>query len=330
MLYSILACALLAPASATVELLVLGDWGGMPIDPYTTPGQRATAKGMGVVGAQLKVQAVLALGDNFYFSGIVGDETSSRFAHTWDDVYTDTSLQVPWYVIAGNHDYKGNVTAQVAYSGVSSRWTFPALYHSQSFVSAEDGTTVDVVLIDTVDLSGSSSAADESDPTYFAPLPPRAKGEAQEQWDWIEAQLAASTADYLLVGGHFPVYSLCEHGNTQNLIDHLQPLLEAHGAHYMSGHDHCMESMLSEGVQYIVSGMGDTCCYDPTNIDNVPGVQFYVSKGHKEKGTIGGFTSITASKSSLTIGFYDQDGNTLYNTPGVAARAQAHRTPKHN
>jgi hypothetical protein len=39
MLYSILACALLAPASATVELLVLGDWGGKPIDPYTTPGK---------------------------------------------------------------------------------------------------------------------------------------------------------------------------------------------------------------------------------------------------------------------------------------------------
>jgi tartrate-resistant acid phosphatase type 5 len=166
---------------------------------------------MGVVGAQLKVQAVLALGDNFYFSGIVGDETSSRFAHTWDDVYTDTSLQVPWYVIAGNHDYKGNVTAQVAYSGVSSRWTFPALYHSQSFVSAEDGTTVDVVLIDTVNLSGESTAStasashSESD-LYFAPLPLLEKEMAQQQWDWIEAQLAASTADYLLVGGHFPVY----------------------------------------------------------------------------------------------------------------------------
>jgi hypothetical protein len=164
---------------------------------------------MGVVGAQLKVQAVLALGDNFYYSGIATDATSPRFAQTWDNVYTDTSLQVPWYVIAGNYDYKGNVTAQVAYSGVSSRWTFPALYHSQSFVFAEDGTTVDVVLIDTVNLSGESTASTassahgaESD-LYFAPLPLLEKEVAQQQCDWIEAQLAASTADYLIVAGNY-------------------------------------------------------------------------------------------------------------------------------
>ena len=39
--------------------------------------------------------------------GIQGDETSHRFADTWDTVYTADSLtRVPWLVIAGNHDYK--------------------------------------------------------------------------------------------------------------------------------------------------------------------------------------------------------------------------------
>ena len=35
---------------------------------------------------------------------------------------------------------------------------------------------------------------------------PRSFGETQ--WDWLEAQLKASTADYLIVGGHYPVSAM--------------------------------------------------------------------------------------------------------------------------
>ena len=62
-------------------------------------------------------------------------------------------MTVPWLVIAGNHDHYGNVTAEIAYSADNSRWVYPSLYHSKSFVS-EDGVTVDVILIDTIDLAG--------------------------------------------------------------------------------------------------------------------------------------------------------------------------------
>ena len=51
--------------------------------------------------------------------------------------------------------------------------------------------------------------------------------------------MAASTADYLFVAGHYPVYSGCSHGSTSSLISWLKPLLEKYGAHYLSGHDHC-------------------------------------------------------------------------------------------
>ena len=39
---------------------------------------------------------------------------------------------------------------------------------------------------------------------------PQAKADAQMQW--IEQTLANSTADYLVVAGHYPIYSVCEHG----------------------------------------------------------------------------------------------------------------------
>jgi acid phosphatase/tartrate-resistant acid phosphatase type 5 len=117
---------------------------------------------------------------------------------------------------------------------------------------------------------------------------------------------------------------VCDHGNTQNLIDNLQPLLVQYGAHYLSGHDHCMESLQDQGVHYFVSGMGDTCCYEASNLDNVPAgsLEWHVSKENKVKGTIGGFTSISATPASVTVSFYDQDGNTLFTTEEIAPRKQ--------
>lgn len=53
-----------------LDLLIVGDWGGMPVTPYYTPGQLQTSKGMDAVASKLRyLQAVLALGDNFYSEG---------------------------------------------------------------------------------------------------------------------------------------------------------------------------------------------------------------------------------------------------------------------
>jgi hypothetical protein len=117
-------------------------------------------------------------------------------------------------------------------------------------------------------------------------------------------------------------YSVCEHGNSQTLIDHLQPLLQQYGAHYLSGHDHCMEALSDRGVSYFVSGMGDTCCYEASETDGVPegALLWQTSRGNKARGTIGGFTSISATAESAKVAFYDQDGNTLYTAPELLPR----------
>ena len=122
-------------------------------------------------------------------------------------------------------DHYGNVTAQVEYSTLSERWNFPALYHQKSFQSADTDLSLDVIFIDTVDLSGSGVTSNEEDPRYYDKLAFRPKAAAATQWDWIEEQLKASTADYLIVAGHYPMYSVCQHGPTSNLINNLRPLL---------------------------------------------------------------------------------------------------------
>lgn len=315
-----------ASADDVINLMVLGDWGGVPVPPYSTPGQRAVAESMGRVASELSASAVLALGDNFYFEGIRTDSANSRFEDTWNSVYSASSLQVPWYMIAGNHDHYGNVTAQVEYSDVSDRWNFPSLYHTKSFSSVDSSLSLDVIFIDTVDLSGSSAIIDESDPRYYDPLPPRRKEDAATQWDWIEAQLKASTADHLVVAGHYPLYSVCTHGPTSNLIEHLKPLLVQYGAHYMAGHDHCMVSASENDLLYVVQGTGNTCCTAPARLDEMPAeyLDWYMSKEKKTDhlGLIGGFSTLTASKEGAKILFYDQDGNELYSTKTVPPRAK--------
>jgi hypothetical protein len=50
------------------------------------------------------------------------------------------------------------------------------------------------------------------------------------------------SAPYLIVSGHFPVYSVAEHGPTQCLVDRLRPLLHQYNATtYLCGHDHNLQ-----------------------------------------------------------------------------------------
>lgn len=120
------------------RFFAIGDWGGLPFLPYETPSENAVAKAMGKLGVQLNTTFQLALGDNFYFDGVKSStdtrfEVSSccithswfdcvSFQHTFERVFSAISLQTPWYVVAGNHDHLGNVSAQIEYGKISKRW----------------------------------------------------------------------------------------------------------------------------------------------------------------------------------------------------------------
>jgi hypothetical protein len=94
-----------------------------------------------------------------------------------------------------------------------------------------------MLLFDTVIGLGNSDDNEDKFSQLPGPADPPA---AAAQWAWLEAAMANSTAEYLWVGGHYPVWSACSHGPTQGLVQKLKPMLEKYGAHYMSGHDHCM------------------------------------------------------------------------------------------
>ena len=141
LLIPLLWSAVVLPLShGQLSFLAIGDWGGGEHPPYHSKSSMACANGMGRVARDLDTKFVVSLGDNFYYHGIPGDASHWRFKATFEDVFTAESLQTPWYVIAGNHDHVGNVTAQIGYSLKSQRWTFPHLYHT--WTEAIPGTSM--------------------------------------------------------------------------------------------------------------------------------------------------------------------------------------------
>jgi hypothetical protein len=81
------------------------------------------------------------------------------------------------------------------------------------------------------------------------------------QWTWLEATLLSSVADWIIVVGHHPVWSVGAYGPTWPLVERLIPLLDNAGvALYFSAHEYSMAHFRSEphltGVDYVVAGNG--------------------------------------------------------------------------
>ena len=217
-------------AFADLHFLALGDWGGLPVWPWATPGQRKVAHAMGITAEQHSSLFVLSLGDHFYFSGVKSAD-APRWRRSFETVYSHSALQGEgfWRAVAGNHDHDGNISAQLDYAArPGSRWHYPSLQHWwRSTLADENATAVDFVLLDTVMLCGQPKRRRRR----------HRRNEAEAHWAWAEAAINGSDAQYLVVGGHYPIHSPSGHGPTACLRRRLEPLLRQHSASvYLSGH----------------------------------------------------------------------------------------------
>jgi len=280
---------------------------------------------MNKIAGQHNVDTILANGDNFYSSGITEDTAMVRFRDTFENVYTGEHLQgATFYPTLGNHDHRGDVWAQIR--GDIPRWyEMPGQWYEFSKRFMVDGQryTVEFVMIDTVVFAG-DSYFDEVLNVAIHPTGPVSKQAADSQLEWMTNVIANSTADYLFVVGHYPVWSVCSHGPTSMLLDHVKPVLEKYDATgYIAGHDHC-QSFIQEskdGPIYPLAGNGHDCCYAPENYSKNPkgSVKYYMASDNKNKAQ-GGFASYTMEKEHLTVSFYDDSGNVMFTDSGKKPR----------
>ncbi|XP_028410009.1 tartrate-resistant acid phosphatase type 5-like [Dendronephthya gigantea] len=201
-----LTSALASKTKGRLRFVVFGDFGGIPMRPYYTWNQWRIAKQVAKIP---NVDFFVSVGDNFYYNG-VKDVNDFRFYATYERVYNEPSFQKNWYVIAGNHDYDGNVSAQILYTQKSKRWMFPHFYHTKKFFIPETNKSLQIVMIDTTILCFRSGKK------KFKNTP-----SVEEQMTWIRNTLNESKAHFLIVVGHHPMYSSGWHGSSKCLQDKL-------------------------------------------------------------------------------------------------------------
>ena len=124
------------------------------------------------------------------------------------------------------------------------------------------------------------------------------KLQQERQLEWLEYVLKHNTSKWIIVFGHYPIYSNGCHGNTRELHTHLLPLLKKYKVHlYLSGHDHNI-SYYKDEVHCLVSGCGSR----QSNITNQHGFAELPSLG---------IAYVKTSMTELEFGFYDMSGNTI-------------------
>ncbi|QQU02774.1 metallophosphoesterase [Myroides odoratus] len=214
------------------NFLVLGDFGRVG-DYY----QKEVAREMGNAMVVLDGEFVVSVGDNFYPNGVASTQ-DYHWTSSFEQVYTNPSLYADWYVALGNHDYLGNVQAQVDYTKISRRWNMPDRYYSKTF-KLENGKKLLLVVMDTnpfIDNYRKSSK--------YGDLKEQ---DTEKQMQWLEQTLGQADADvqWKIVVGHHPMYSGGKrkvNKDTQGFEQQFAAFFDRHQVDaYICGHEHDLQ-----------------------------------------------------------------------------------------
>ncbi|XWS69457.1 hypothetical protein CRYUN_Cryun04dG0180900 [Craigia yunnanensis] len=281
----------------SLSFLVVGDWGRRGL--YN---QSEVALQMGIIGEKLDVDFIISTGDNFYDDGLTGVHDPA-FHQSFTDIYTSPSLQRQWYIVLGNHDYRGNVEAQLSpiLRKIDNRWLC-----MRSFILNVGPEMVEFFFVDTTPFVAKYFTDPEDhvyDWDYILPRKNYLKNLLME----VESALRESTAKWKIVVGHHTIKSAGYHGNTDELVNHLLPILQAYDVDlYINGHDHCLEHISSteSPIQFLTSGGGSKAWKGDVKWWNPQEMKFY----HDGQG----FMSVQMTQTEVDIKFYDVFGNVLH------------------
>ncbi|CAN6363123.1 unnamed protein product [Urochloa humidicola] len=279
-------------ADGSLAILVVGDWGRRGQFNQTLVAQQ-----MGVMGEKMDLDFIISTGDNIYDDGIA-NTSDPLFKESFSNIYTAKSLQKPWYLVLGNHDYTGNALAQLdpAIRNVDSRYTVIA----KSFIV--NSGIADFFLVDTTPFILHYWNNTKFDWRGVAPRGTYITNLLKD----LEYALTKSKAPWKIVVGHHPISSGCGHGNNTELEQLLLPVIKAHGADmYLNGHDHCLQRITSRDspLQFLTSGGGSKAWAG--KFKATPDKVEFLYDGQ-------GFMSMRLSKTEAQLAFFDVTGSVLH------------------
>jgi tartrate-resistant acid phosphatase type 5 len=188
-------------------------------------------------------------------------------------------------------------------------------------VNTNDGETklIKFIMIDTVVLCG--NATNHEAPTFSSI---KAKKKAAEYFEFVKLKIkkaSQSEYKYIMVVGHFPVWSIAEHGPTRCLVEKLRPLIHAYQVSvYFCGHEHDMEHIREKNmfinernVDYVVSGAGGSPFHSMANSESIPNetLKFYWASDFQLNGA---YAYVDANLENVTISFLASSNKLLYKT----------------
>jgi acid phosphatase len=282
--------AMRAASSSSLDFLVVGDWGR-----NGTNHQREVSVQMGKTAEIVGSRCVFSVGDNFYEDG-VQSISDPQWRSSYEDIYASRSLQIPWFVALGNHDYRGVPQAQIDYAKTSPRWRMPSRYYKVA--GAELGAPhLDLFVVDTSPL-----VHKYRENVHSVIAENVASQDVQAQLQWLDVELRRSAAPWKLVFGHHTIHSGGSgHGDTPETKDLIEPLLQKHRVQaYINGHDHDMQHLRRGGVDYICCGAGS----EVRPVQAIEGTLFCQAQS--------GFAAMRSDPETLTLEFRDFTGASLY------------------
>lgn len=235
-------------ARRPTRIWVIGDSGMCAVSSQGCADAAAVRSGYLTYAGSQTANLWLLLGDNAYSSGTDAEFTAGLF-----DVYPAIMRSTPMWLVPGNHEFGIGGSDSPTQSGpYYDSFTLPTAAEAGGVPSGTeayysfDWGNVHVLALDSQDTSRTAPA----NPTTNV-CPP---GEGGAMYQWACADLAATTADFVIAIWHHPPYSKGSHDSDSDaqltqMRERFLPVMEAYGVDLvLTGHSHSYErSVLLDG-----------------------------------------------------------------------------------
>lgn len=281
-----------------LNFLVFGDWGR-----NGEFHQKPVSNQMNIASKTLGARFIVSVGDNFYPDGVISTQ-DPQWKYSFEDIYPQYDLNMPWLIALGNHDYNGSIEAQIDYSKVSRRWILPSNYYSKTFKLPKNEGEVLFLVIDTNPFVSKYA-------TYDGMMSENVKKQdtaAQLQWLKSELQNKSKNVKWVVVVGHHPLYSggaRKTSDETEEIRAVFEPIFQQYKVDaYLTGHEHDLQIIQPKGIHTVQYLSGAGSAIRPSG--EREGTKFAVSDG--------GFMAFSLTEKMLNVQVVNGKGEVLHSS----------------